>query len=307
VIRQRTLGGSGTRLRLCLVAAVVVGVSLAVAGSAAQVNAGNAALSGVTVRTLAQGPVKNLPNAKIFVNILEFRQVPGAAFGPHAHVPGFVYTLRGTATISFPAAATRSVKAGEATFIPGLAVHTHNNVDGRFGAGAIAGGLIVVVILLCAATWLRGGSRGVTVGALSVLLIAGAVFVLSGATSNDIYFIAVRPDSQRGQPMPRPDGRVAFSSPAVDPVLAGPYVETLTAIAVPPGARYDAVDVRGPELIIGLEGTAEVQLGGESRQVGGGEAALAQAGKTLAILNRGSGTVRLLAFAVTPLLAAPTT
>src|ERR1700730_13679686 len=74
--------------------------------------------------------------------------------------------------------------------------------------------------------------------------------VLTGATSNDWYFIAVRPISHRSSPMIRPDGRVTFVSPDLDPVPAGPYIETLSAITVPPGARYDAPNVSGPETLI---------------------------------------------------------
>src|SRR5207245_8116168 len=111
-------------------------------------------------------------------------------------------------------------------------------------------GLIVAVILVCAAAWLRGGLRSVIVAVLSLLLVVGGALPLLGATSNDYYFIAVRPESQRGLPMPRPEGRVIFTSPDVDPVPAAPYIETMNAIAVPPGARYDGLDMTGAETII---------------------------------------------------------
>ena len=74
---------------------------------------------------------------------------------------------------------------------------------------------------------------------------------------------------------------------------------------MPPGARYDALDVPGPETIIVVEGTAAVHVGDETRQLGGGGAAFAQAGKTLAIVNPGSDTVQVLDFAVTSPSAVP--
>ena len=286
-------------IRRCLIAAIVVGLSLAVGCSTAQVHARNSTLSSVTLQVLAQGPVKNLPAGKVFVGLVEYGQIPGADYGPHAHLPGFVYTLHGIATISFPGAAARSVGPGHAAFIPALAVHTHENVEGRVGAGAIAVGLIVVVILVCAAAWLRGGLRRVIVAVLSLLLVVGGALPLLGATSNDYYFIAVRPESQRGLPMPRPDGRVIFTSPDVDPVPSAPYVETMNAITVPPGARYDGLDMTGAVTIIVVNGSAALHVGDETRQLQAGLATFAQAGQKVAIVNPGSDTLQFLAFALT--------
>jgi quercetin dioxygenase-like cupin family protein len=279
---------------------MLAGSSLAVACSpVATAQAKSSASAAAAVRTLAQGPVQQLPGDKVFVDILDFRQTPGAAFGPHAHLPGIVYTLHGIATISFPGAAARSVGQGEAVFLPALVVHTHDNAEGQVGAGALAAGLILVVIILCAVTWLRGGRRRAIVAMLSLLLIGGGALALIGGRSNDWYFIAVRPEGARSDPMPRPDGRVTFSSPDLDPVPAAPYTETLTAITVPPGARYDALDVSGPETIIVLEGSAALHVGDEDRQLDAGHATFAQAGQKVVIVNPGSDTLQVLAFAVT--------
>src|ERR1017187_5127117 len=271
-----------------------------VCATAAHVHATNSTPSGVTVQKLAQGQLNNLPAAKVYINILEFRQLPGATYGPHGHVPVFVYTLHGIATISSTLAPTRSVGPGGAAFIPALVpAITQNNVDGRIVAGAIAVGLIVVVILLCVATGLRGRLRRVIMAVLSLSLIAGGALVMIGATSNDYYFIAVRSQSERSRPMPVPYGRVSFSSPDVNPVPAAPYVETLSAITVPPGARYDALDVPGPEMIIVVTGSASVHVGAETQQLGRGESAFAQAGSAVTIVNPGSDTLQVLRFAVT--------
>jgi quercetin dioxygenase-like cupin family protein len=162
-----------------------------------QADAKGSSVSSVTVKTLAQGPVKSLQPGKVYLSILEFRQQPGADFGPHAHQPSIVYTLQGVDAISFQAASAQSVGSGAAAFIPGLVVHTHQNLDGRIGAAAIAAGLIVVVILLCAATWLRGGPRRATIAVLSILLIAGGTVPLIRATANGYYLFAVRPKVQR--------------------------------------------------------------------------------------------------------------
>jgi quercetin dioxygenase-like cupin family protein len=281
--------------------AIVAGILLTlVCSTAAHVHATSSTLSGVTVQELAQGQLNNLPAARVYVNILEFRQLPGATYGPHGHVPVFAYTLHGIATISSTSAPTRSVGPGDAAFIPALVpAITQNNVDGRIVAGAIAVGLIVVVILLCIATWLQDRLRRVIIAVLSLSLIAGGALVMTGATSNDYYFIAVRSESERSRPMPVPYGRVTFSSPDVNPVPVAPYVETLSAITVPPGARYDAPDVPGPEMIIVVTGSASVHVDNQTRQLAGGGAAFTQAGGTLAIVNPGSDTLQVLRFAVT--------
>lgn len=295
-------------IRRCFIAAVVGCLSLALVWlTAGQTLATSSVPSGVTVKALAQGPVKALPAGKVFEAILEFRQLPGSDFGPHAHVPGILYTLHGTATISYPGAAPLSVGPGEAAFIPALAVHTHQNLDGRIGAGAIAIGLVVLVILLCAATWLRGGRRRVAIAALSVLLIAGGTLPVIGATSNDYYLLAVRSPSEHDRPMPRPDGRVAFLSPDLNPIPAAPYVETLSAITVPPGMRYDAPNVAGPQTVIAVAGSGDANIGNQTQKLGGGGADMAQTGQTLAIVNTGSDALQVLDFAVTSLAAMPAT
>ncbi len=268
-----------------------------------QIHAQSSVFSAITVRTLAKGQVNALPARKVFINILEFSQLPRADFAPPAHFSATIYTLRGNSTISFPGAASQSVGPGEAAFLPMLAGHTIQNVDGKIGVGAMAVGLGVLVILLCAATWFRGGRRRITMAVLSILLIAGGALPLTGAASNDYYLIAVRPDAQRALPMPRPDGRVAYTAPDVDPVPAGPYVEALTAITVPAGARYQTPDIPGPQMIVVVGGIATVQLGGQTSQLGGGGGAFSQMGQTLTIVNSGSGALQLLDFAVTPVSA----
>jgi quercetin dioxygenase-like cupin family protein len=292
--------------RLALASAMVGGLAVAVVAlSAGRSHAMNPSLSAVGIVTLAQGPVKALPPGRVFVSILEFRQLPGSEFGPHRHIAAIVYSLHGTSTISLSGAGARSVGPGEAAFIPNQVMHTHQNLDGQVAAGTIAAGLVIVVIFLCAATWLRGGRRRAAVTGLSVLLVGAGVLPLVGATSNDYYLITVRPEAQRTLPMPRPDGRVVVSSPVVDPVPAAPYIESLKAITLPAGARYDAPITLGPQMIVVLGGATAVSVDDQTTQLGVGDTTLAQSGQALAIVNTGSDTVQVLDFAVTSASAAP--
>jgi quercetin dioxygenase-like cupin family protein len=285
--------------RVLVIAAVVAGATLATACST------SVHTSGVNVQMLAQGPLKRLPAAKSFLSILEFRQVPGGDFGPHAHQASIEYMLSGTDTISFRGVPSQSVGPGAAVFIPALVVHTHQNPDGRIGAGAIAVGLIALAVVLCAATLLRGRRRGIIVVGLSLLLIGGSVLPVIGATSDDYYLMAVRPESQRTAPMPRPDGHVVFAAPDLNPTPAAPYIETLTEITLPAGGRYDVPAV-GPRIIIVLVGTAAVQLGGQTTSLGVGDTTFGQAGQSLAIVNGGSDALRVLDFTLTSTAGPPT-
>jgi hypothetical protein len=281
-------------MRRCCVAAAMAASFLAAVAFIANAQS---TTSTVTVRTLAQAPLPKLPAGNVFVTVLEFSQVPGAACGPTCALPGFVFTLHGVANISVPGTAAESVSSGNAAFTPTLTLHTNDNFWGRIGAGAIAIGLIVIAIVLCAATWLRSGRRTI-IAVLSLLLIAAGALAVNGATSNDWYYIAVRSDAARAQPMPRPDGRVAYLSPDVGPVPAAPYLETLSAITVPPGAQYDSAGVSGPQTIIVIEGTATVHVGDEVQQLSSGGGAFAQLGTALAIVNRGSDTLHVIDFAI---------
>jgi hypothetical protein len=131
------------------------------------------------------------------------------------------------------------------------------------------------------------------------LLIAGGVLALTGATANHWYVFAIRPEFQRTLVMPVPYGHRVFESPDVDPRPAVPYIETLSAISVAPGARYDALDVPGPEMIIVVAGSASIHVGDQTQHLAGGGAAFAQAGKAIVIDNPGSDALQVLRFAVT--------
>jgi len=216
-----------------------------------------------------------------------------------------VYTLQGTSTITFRGAPSRSVGPGQAAFIPAQAVHTHENVAGRVGGVAIAAGLIIVVVMLCAATLMRGGARRLTVAGLSVLLIAGGALPVAGATSDDYYLIAVRPDAQRALPMPRPDGRVGYTAPDMNPVPVGPYVERLNLITIPAGLRYVVPGTAGSQMFAVVQGNASIQLGADTQEVGTGDGAFAQMGDSISIANPGSSALEVLDFEVISVPAAP--
>jgi quercetin dioxygenase-like cupin family protein len=293
-------------IRRCLGAAMLAGLAVVVVWlTAGYALATSAVPSSVSVKVLAQGQVTALPVGKVFDSILEFSQNPGADFGPHAHVPGIVYTLRGTSTISYAGGPQKAVGDGQAAFIPALVTHTHQNLEGHLGAAAIAIGLIALAILLCAATLLRGIRRSIVVAGLSVLLIVGGALPVLGATSNDYYLFAIRSPVEHDRPMPRPDGRVEYLSPDLNPVPSGPYVEALSAITVPAGDTFDAQVMQGPQIVVVLQGKATFRVGDETSQLGVQGATMAQAGQTLTIVNSGADPLQVLDFAVTSVAVSP--
>jgi mannose-6-phosphate isomerase-like protein (cupin superfamily) len=52
-------------------------------------------------------------------------------------------------------------------------------------------------------------------------------------------------------------------------------------------------------------GSVAVQVDSETKQIGGDSAAYAQKGQTVAIVNQGSGTVKVLEFAIVGVPTAP--
>ena len=287
-------------IRRCMAASMLAGLVLVVAlVTAATLPAREATASAATVQVLARASVPKLPAGKVFISILEYRQVPGAACGPGCRLPSIVYAIRGVTTVSVPGVVTGSVSSGNAAFTPAAAALTNDNVYARIGACTIAVGLIVIVVLLCAARWLRSGRRRTAIPLLSGLLIAAGVLGVGGATSNDWYLFTVRPYQQYNQPMPSPDGKVALLSPVVDPLPAAPYTETLSAISLPAGARYAVPAVLGPDMIIVIAGTATVQTGGGTRQLSSGGGGFAQLGQALSIVDSGTDTLKLLDFRIT--------
>lgn len=254
-------------------------------------------------QTLAQGPVA-VPPGGSFVSVVEFPQPPGAKLGPHGHFPGFVYVLGGEASI-VEEGTTRTLNPGEGDFIAALAVHTHENADNRLPAGALAGGLVlVVVILVLAARSPR--TRVVLLPVLLAALIAGGAIALWDPWKNDWFFLSVRPESTRGAPMPIPSAKDTYASAPLSNVPPGPYVASLATTTVDPHGQMALSKAAGPIAFLVLDGSADVTIdnGGPAR-LDDREGTLVQAGETLRIVNPSGTVLRLLRFGLTPKSSSP--
>ena len=81
---------------------------------------------------------------------------------------------------------------------------------------------------------------------------------------------------------------------------AGPYIESLNAISLGAGARYEPAVAPGPQMIIVMDGIATVQVGDQTSRLDAGNGTFAQAGQTLAITNSGGQDLRMIDFMVRP-------
>jgi quercetin dioxygenase-like cupin family protein len=280
-----------------LAAAVVVGAAMVlVATSWSGARETNAASEPIT-----EGRIAALPPGQVFASIIELRQPAGATLGPHEHVAGFVYTLGGLARMPVADGSVLSLGPGQAGFVGTNVRHAHDNPDNRVPAAALGLGLIAATVLLCAAVARQPRPAAGLVVVLSLAVAAGGVLGIWNPFMNDWYFIGVRPETARGAPMPVPTATRTYESPNLVVAGAGPYVERLRVLSLPPGGQAVAQTDAGPDVLLVLSGTARVCGPGPSRaDLRDGQAITAQAGGVVQVANAGTGTLRLLSFAVSP-------
>jgi quercetin dioxygenase-like cupin family protein len=280
---------------LALVVALIAGGRIA--GSQTAGALGQASASAGS-RVLATGPAKALPEGAVFVSVIELPQAPGATLGPHAHVPGFAYVLRGRESISFPGQPTHEVDAGEGGFMGALAIHSHENRN-RVPAAVLAAGLLAMGLALSAVSLSRIAARRAATAVLSGLLIVAGAVALLDPWVNDWFFIGVRPEAARGGVMPLPNASRVYESPDLESLSAGPYTETLRTITIPAGGQTTVEQEPGPETFLVLGGHGAMQVNdGSPISLGTSHAALAQQGASVRISNSGGETLSLLSFSV---------
>jgi quercetin dioxygenase-like cupin family protein len=276
-------------MKRLLVATLAATVAIAVLAAPAQAE---------RAEPLAQGPVM-VPPGEWFLSIISLPQPAGGSFGPHGHVPGFVYALSDNVRTEGDES-TMELKDGEGHFIPALAVHTHENSANRLPAVVLAVGLVLAVLVLVFAA-VRYSSRAALVPALLVAIIAGGALALWNPWQNEWFFLGMRPEAVRGAPMPLPNSSRTYESPTFSGVAPGPHTESLATTTVDPRGEMEETDVPGPVVLLVLDGGAEVTVGGgEPLRLGQHEATLVQAGESFRVVNPSGAALRLLRFALSP-------
>jgi mannose-6-phosphate isomerase-like protein (cupin superfamily) len=248
-------------------AALVGAIALAVPALAARAGPGR----------VVESRLAAVPTRPIFISVLELPQPPGAVLGPHKHVAGFVLDVFGTATMVIPGRGNVNVGPGDAVFLANQQAHDHENRS----AVPVAIALAIILVGLSAVLVVRRGRPSALV-LTAALLVAGTVATVD-PFMNHWYFIAVRPDSQRGGVMPVPAGHRTYESQNLKGLQSGAYVERLTDRTLRSGesARFN-----GPAAIVVLDGQATVTSGGRTSDlsaqggvtIGGGEEASVRAG-----------------------------
>lgn len=253
-----------------------------------------------TTRTLATGPVEALPQGAVFFSIVELPQSAGATLGPHAHVPGFAYSVAGVETLTFDDGRTVRVGPGEAGFMGTQAAHAHLNADDRVPAAALALLILALAGAVCLISLRPAGRDERLLPIALVLLIAVGAIGASNPYANDWLFLSVRPVAARGAPMPLPSASRSYESPDIGALPAGPYIETLEEITVVPGVPA-GIGSAGAAVLFVLDGRVEVQgTGGTPIGIGPRGATLIEPGAAVRISNTGDRPAHVLKFAVSP-------
>jgi quercetin dioxygenase-like cupin family protein len=300
----RSLGQLAPRTsrRLVIGAAFAILAVVAIALAASLLVKTPASSPVTAFRTLASGPVDALPPGADFFSIVELPQAPGGTLGPHAHVPGFAYSVTGVETMTFDEGRTVRVGPDEAGFIGAAAPHSHLNVDDRLPAATVALLILVLAGVVCLIS-LRGAARAerlLSVG-LALLIATGAIGIWN-PWSNDWLFLSIRPEAARGAPMPLPSASRTYESPDFAALATGgPFIETLEEITLQPGAAAVDVGSAGAAALLVLSGRIAVQPAGQpSFEIGARAATLLEAGASVQVSTPGDRQARVLRFSVTP-------
>ena len=237
-----------------------------------------------------EGRLAALPAGPVFISVLELPQPPGAVLGPHKHVAGFVLDFSGTASMVIPGRSAVDVGPGDAVFLAPLQLHDHGNR----AVVPLAIALALILVGLSAVLVVRRGHPS-AVALTAALLIAGTVATVD-PLMNHWYFIAVRPDAQRGAVMPVPAGHRTYESQDLKGVHSGPYVERLTDRTLGSG---ESARFTGPGAIVVLDGQVSVTSGGRTSNLSA-QAGVTIAGGDEASVRVASGSARVLAVELLP-------
>ena len=234
--------------------------------------------------SVVEGNVAALPPGPVFISVLELPQPPGAVLGPHAHIPGFVLDVAGTATMAIAGRGTVEVRPGDAVFTANLQSHDHEN------RAAVPAAIVLAVVLVgLTTTLLAGVLRRRAVVLLAALLVLGVVATID-PLMNHWYFVGVRPATAHGAVMPVPAGHRTYESQNLTGLAAGPHIERLTYRWLASG---ESAVITGPAAIIVLDGQGSVIVGGGTTSLSA-QSGVTIAGGADATVQAGSQGARIL-------------
>jgi hypothetical protein len=239
---------------------------------------------------VVEGSVAVLPPGPVFISVLELPQPAGAVLGPHAHIPGFVLDVSGTATMAIAGKGTVDVGPSNAVFTANLQRHDHEN------RAAVPAAIVLAVLLVgLTVALVTGARRRRAVVLLAALLVLGVVATID-PLMNHWYFVGVRTAAARGAVMPVPAGHRTFESENLTGLAAGPYTERLTYRWLASG---ESARISGPAAIVLLDGQGSVTVGGRTTGLSA-QSGVTIAGGADATVKAGSQGARILVVQVLP-------
>jgi quercetin dioxygenase-like cupin family protein len=240
--------------------------------------------------SVVEGNVVALPPGPVFISVLELPQPAGAVLGPHAHIPGFVLDVAGTATMAIAGRGMVEVRPGDAVFTANLQSHDHEN------RAAVPAAIVLAVLLVgLTASLLAGFLRRRAISLMAALLVLGVVATID-PLMNHWYFVGIRPAAARGAVMPVPAGHRTYESQNLTGLAAGAHTERLTYRWLASG---ESAGITGPAAIIVLDGQASVTVGGGTTGLSA-QSGFTIAGGADAAVQAGSQGARVLVIQVLP-------
>jgi len=251
------------------------------------------AIPAIVMRTngshVVEGSLAALPPGPVFISVLELPQPAGAVLGPHAHIPGFVLDVWGTATMAI-GSGTVEVHPGDAVFTANRQPHDHENRAAVPAAIVLTALLVGLTVALLAGLWRR---RPVVL--LAALLVLGVVATID-PLMNHWYFVGVRPAAQHGGLMLVPAAHRTYESENLTGLVTGPYTERLSYRWLASG---ESARISGPAAIVVLDGQGSVAVGGRTTALSA-HSGVTITGGAEATVQAGSQGARILVVQVLP-------
>ena len=122
----------------------------------------------------------------------------------------------------------------------------------------------------------------------------------AGSTTNDWYYVCLRPSSTRNGAPIVAGQKVLFETPDLPELAAGAYTERLMLVTIEEGGRGAPHTHGGIETLYVLSGTVRLRLAGRDVVLKAGEGFSHPGGTPIQDVNAGPGQARTLAFFVTP-------
>jgi hypothetical protein len=160
----------------------------------------------------------------------------------------------------------------------------------------------ILYVVAGAASVSGAAPKELKAGEAAFLLPGPAQMANPGTTGAEWYFIAVQPAADRGGPAPLAGATRIFATDDLPPLPQINQAEALERTALQGGGRSEAYRPNGVEVLLGIDGTADVRADAlhGPEQLSRGNAAFVLEGSAVQVLNPGSAPAAFLSFFLLP-------